>query len=225
MYIFIWKKLLGISSKGLPLGLRHSPTLANLYLNEFDSFVVSELKSIYRGVKYTRYADDIIISLVKKKQLKFKDSYFLWKVKTIVEENLEKNNLQLNHEKTILVNFDNSNHVKFLGLNINRRKNGNTINVGTSFRKGLYEELVHIEKFSKNAKHVNFCKLCTRTNKTEGKNMLGKIIFLINNDDENLNDKKRIIKDFLFFAKKMQNNSDEQIKSIVDLLEKYLEAA
>ena len=44
-------------SRGLPLGNVTSQLFANIYMNEFDQFMKTELKVKY----YIRYADDFVI--------------------------------------------------------------------------------------------------------------------------------------------------------------------
>lgn len=51
---------------GLPLGNLTSQLLVNVYMNEFDQFVVKELKAKY----YSRYADDFVIFSRDKNYLK-----------------------------------------------------------------------------------------------------------------------------------------------------------
>lgn len=89
-------------NKGVPLGNLTSQIFANIYLNEFDQFVKSNLKIKY----YLRYADDFIILSPDKK--------YLQKLVTAISEFLQANlKLELHPKKIVLRNL--SWGVDFLG--------------------------------------------------------------------------------------------------------------
>jgi hypothetical protein len=74
------------NSKGLPIGLLSSPILANLYMKEFDEFIIKEVKPLFYG----RYIDDIILILKS-------DFYKIEELENI--ENILENILKFKKEK------------------------------------------------------------------------------------------------------------------------------
>lgn len=105
----------------LPIGFRSSPIISDFYLNAFDK----EMAKI-DGVKYTRYADDFIISAKGKNA-----ENLLAKTKETLIENLEKENLELNLKKTYIRKLKQpGDAIHVLGLNIvksNKVKNRITV--------------------------------------------------------------------------------------------------
>lgn len=76
-------------NKGTPQGGVVSPLLSNLYLHEaFDSWMHEK----FSGIKFERYADDIVVHCTSERQ-----AYFM---KNRIEEQLKYYQLQLNEEKT-----------------------------------------------------------------------------------------------------------------------------
>lgn len=128
------------SSKGLPIGLVISPTLANIYMKSFDNILYSKLKEIgLENVIYTRYADDIVISY--KNKLDKKDIY---KIKEIVEKQLKFLGLKINEKKFRYVSLYTSNHVKITSINIckvkmNENDNYRYLTVGRNKRELIYK--------------------------------------------------------------------------------------
>ena len=128
------------SSKGLPIGLVISPTLANIYMKSFDNILYSKLKKIgFDNIIYTRYADDIVISY--KNRLNKEDIY---RIKDIVKEQLKFLGLKINENKFRYVSLYTSNHVKITGINICKVKmNGNDnyryLTVGRNKRELIYK--------------------------------------------------------------------------------------
>lgn len=79
-------------NKGTPQGGVISPILSNLYLHEvFDSWMHEK----FSGIKFERYADDIVVHCTSERQ-----AYFM---KNRIEEQLKYYQLQLNDEKTRVV--------------------------------------------------------------------------------------------------------------------------
>lgn len=91
--------------KGMPLGNLTSQFFANVYLNELDYFVKSELKAKF----YIRYVDDFVI-LDKNKEK-------LWDYKTKINKFLQnKLKIELHPDKSKILCLENG--VNFLGLRI-----------------------------------------------------------------------------------------------------------
>lgn len=106
----------------LPLGLVTSPILANIYLDFFDRRLAQE----FPEVTYTRYSDDILISS--------KTIFDIDRIIQFVDEEMELLELKINKHKTKKLELLNvGDHVKFLGLNIVKGKNGNYITVGKKY--------------------------------------------------------------------------------------------
>ncbi len=110
-----------LSNKGVAIGLIPSPILANVYLKEFDTKLYAWLKKQgYPTVIYTRYADDITISLKEsgENNVEIVDSII-----ARVRELLEDFHLKLNDKKTRIINLRVSNHVRITGINLTRDSN------------------------------------------------------------------------------------------------------
>ncbi len=124
-----------VNKRGLPLGLLPSPTLSNIYMKKFDIVFYSRLKKIgLDNVLYTRYADDLFIS--------FKSGSVSADTNEIIKlcsRELSKCYLQINENKTKIINLNKSNHVKIAGINITILS-GDTrrLSVGRSTVRRLY---------------------------------------------------------------------------------------
>lgn len=117
------KLILKASGKrGVPQGGVISPLLANLYLNEVDK-MLEKAKEVtrqgqYTYIEYARFADDLVILV---------DSYPKWNwlakaaYKRLLEE-LTKLDVQLNEEKTRLVNLASGESFSFLGFDFRRSR-------------------------------------------------------------------------------------------------------
>lgn len=117
------KLILKASGKrGVPQGGVISPLLANLYLNEVDKMLekAKEVtrKGRYTYIEYARFADDLVILV---------DSYPKWNwlakaaYKRLLEE-LTKLDVQLNEDKTRLVNLAGGESFGFLGFDFRRTR-------------------------------------------------------------------------------------------------------
>lgn len=115
------KMLLKANGKqGVPQGGVISPLIANLYLNEMD-MRLEELKeetrtNMYVQVEYARYADDQVILV---------DGHERWKalpdrVMQTVKEELDKVKVEINHEKTKVVDLRKGESFSFLGFDFRR---------------------------------------------------------------------------------------------------------
>ena len=117
------KLILKASGKrGVPQGGVISPLLANLYLNEVDK-MLEKAKEVtrqgrYTYIEYARFADDLVILV---------DGYSKWKwlakaaYQRLLEE-LTKLDVQLNEEKTRLVNLASGESFGFLGFDFRRSR-------------------------------------------------------------------------------------------------------
>lgn len=112
------KQMLKSAGKmGVAQGSVISPLMSNIYLNEVDKMLetarqVSKRQGKYYQLEYARWADDLII-LVSKHPSADK----LWeKVNKRLREELEKVQVQINEEKTQLLNLDEGDTFSFLGF-------------------------------------------------------------------------------------------------------------
>jgi RNA-directed DNA polymerase len=108
--------------RGVPQGGVISPLLSNIYLNEVDK-MLERAKEVTRHGKYTyveyaRFADDLVILV---------DGFQKWEwllkaiYKRLLEE-LEKLDVQLNREKTRVVDLTTDETFSFLGFDFRRTK-------------------------------------------------------------------------------------------------------
>jgi len=124
--VFHWKKpMRQRRDKGVPQGGVLSGMLANLYLHDFDVWVVHHLADEL-DLKYVRYADDFVILVRTPEELEI--------VHQKVKEQIESIGLGLNEEKTIKIDirekgldfvgfhFD-AQHMRVRARNIERYKN------------------------------------------------------------------------------------------------------
>ena len=99
------------TEEGSPQGGPLSPLLANIYLNEFDQEIAS------RGVKFIRYADDIVVLAKSKRAAK----RLLETCRRYLEEKLK---LKMNVQKSKVVSVLAIKHFKFLGFCLGKNGNG-----------------------------------------------------------------------------------------------------
>jgi retron-type reverse transcriptase len=116
----------GEKGKGLPIGNLTSQFFANVYLNELDTFIKSELQVKH----YIRYMDDFVLFSDDKDQLK----YWRKRITTFLLETLQ---LKINPPHSFLNNVHHG--LRFLGANIYR----NTIRIKKSTLKRV---LAHIKE-------------------------------------------------------------------------------
>jgi RNA-directed DNA polymerase len=153
------KQILKANGKrGVPQGGVLSPLLANLYLNDLDKAMEGEMvkrrrEGKWERVIYTRYADDMIILV---------DGYPQWQphvavIKRRLEEELKKVDVEVNDEKTRVVDYASGGSFGFLGFDLREGRNrfGKRFVLRTPMRK-KQSELVRrvgtILKFSRHRK-------------------------------------------------------------------------
>jgi RNA-directed DNA polymerase len=150
------KQILKANGKrGVPQGGVLSPLLANLYLDELDEAMEAEgVKRRGDGkwerVVYTRYADDIVVLV---------DGYAQWQphvevIKGRLEEELRKVAVQVNEEKTRVVNLGCGGSFCFLGFDLREGRNrfGKRFVLRTPMKKkqsDLLRRVGRILKFSR----------------------------------------------------------------------------
>lgn len=108
--------------RGVPQGGVISPLLSNLYLNEVDQ-MLERAKSVTRQgrftyVEYARYADDLVILIDGK-------PWHRWLVKAVYQrllEELGKLDVEVNPEKTRVVDLTRKGSFDFLGFTFRRTK-------------------------------------------------------------------------------------------------------
>lgn len=128
--------------KGLPLGLVTSPDLANLYLKHFDAVLYGKLK-LYpvQNIIYTRYADDMIISF------KYHPDYqvIFQQIRADLIDNLKEYKLELNEEKTEIVDLTRTNHVRITGVSVIKKEdNYRHISVGKKLKNEIFWQAINI---------------------------------------------------------------------------------
>jgi RNA-directed DNA polymerase len=112
-------------NRGVPQGGVLSPLLANLYLNELDEAMEEEMKKRRREGKwerviYTRYADDMVVLI---------DGHPRWQppieeIRKRLEVELRKVEVEINEEKTRVVDVKEGGSFGFLGFDLREAKNG-----------------------------------------------------------------------------------------------------
>jgi RNA-directed DNA polymerase len=110
--------------KGVPQGGVLSPLMANLYLNELDQAMETEMAKRRRAgrwerVVYTRYADDMVILV---------DGYAQWqphveRIQRRLGEELRKVDVGINEEKTKVVDISSGGSFGFLGFDLRAGRN------------------------------------------------------------------------------------------------------
>ncbi len=102
--------------KGVPQGGVISPVLSNVYLNEVDKMLEKAIEATLRGqytqMQYARFADDLVILISSHPQQD-------WVVKAVdkrLREELGKLKVEINEEKTRMVNLTKEGSFGFLGF-------------------------------------------------------------------------------------------------------------
>jgi len=109
--------------KGVPQGGVISPLLSNLYLNEVDEMMekareVTQRKG-YNNLDFIRSADDMVILVHGHPN----ENWLIEKVQKRLKEELDKLQVQMNEEKTKVVNLKEGEYFSFLGFDFRLNKN------------------------------------------------------------------------------------------------------
>lgn len=124
----------------LPLGLVSSPIISDICMKAFDEKVSAQLEHL--GLKYTRYADDILVSSSENISEELYAS-----IDSIVKDNLEREGLTPNEEKKQYINFDESHSfIRYLGINIVKGENANYLSVGKKYIYDVAKEYILYEQ-------------------------------------------------------------------------------
>jgi len=118
--------LTATGKKGVPQGGVISPLLSNIYLNEVDKMLerakaVTRSAGGYTNLEYARFADDMVILV---------DGFRRWEwlakaAYKRLQEELTKLNIQLNTEKTCMVDLAQGEVFQFLGFDIRPKRSPN----------------------------------------------------------------------------------------------------
>lgn len=130
-------KSCSLSQKGVAIGLIPSPALANIYLKEFDTKLYAWLKKQGTpNIIYTRYADDITISFKESdRNVSDMTNAIIARVKELLKDFF----LELNTQKTRVINLNVSNHVRITGINLIREgDNYRKLTVGRKRKDALF---------------------------------------------------------------------------------------
>lgn len=115
------KLILKASGKrGVPQGGVISPVLSNLYLNEVDRMLERAIENTRHGkytfVEYVRFADDLVILIDAHSQ----HDWLMKAVEKRLREELAKLDVQVNEEKSRIVNLERGESFGFLGFDFRR---------------------------------------------------------------------------------------------------------
>jgi RNA-directed DNA polymerase len=151
------KQILKANGKrGVPQGGVLSPLLANLYLNELDQAMEEEMDKRrgagkWERVIYTRYADDMVVLV---------DGYPKWQphvamIQKRLDEELKKVAIEINEEKTKVVDFGRGESFGFLGFDLREGRNrfGKRFVLRTPKRKKQSELLRRVRRILKYSRH------------------------------------------------------------------------
>jgi RNA-directed DNA polymerase len=151
------KQILKANGKqGVPQGGVLSPLLANLYLNELDQAMEEEMvkrrrEGKWERVIYTRYADDMVVLV---------DGYPQWQphvgmIQKRLEEELRKVEIEINEEKTRVVDFARDGSFGFLGFDLREARNrlGKRFVLRTPMKKKQSELVRRMGRILKYSRH------------------------------------------------------------------------
>ena len=151
------KQILKANGKrGVPQGGVLSPLLANLYLNELDQAMQEEMDKRRGAGKwermiYTRYADDMVVLV---------DGYPKWQphvgmIQKRLDEELKKVAIEINEEKTKVVDVGRGESFGFLGFDLREGRNrfGKRFVLRTPKRKKQSELIRRVRRILKFSRH------------------------------------------------------------------------
>jgi len=142
--------------RGVAQGGVLSPLLANLYLNELDEVMAEEMEKRRREGKwerviYTRYADDMVVLI---------DGHPRWQppideIRKRLEAELKKVEVEINEEKTRVVDFKEGGSFGFLGFDLREARNrlGKRFILRTPKKKKQSELLRRVGRILKFSRH------------------------------------------------------------------------
>jgi RNA-directed DNA polymerase len=152
-------------TRGVSQGGVLSPLLANVYLNELDRAMGEEALKRRRGGKwerviYTRYADDMVVLI---------DGYSRWQphvteIKKRLEAELRKVEVELNEEKTRVVDLGKAGSFGFLGFDLREAKNrmGKRFIMRTPMKKKRVEVLRRVGEILRFYRHRKLKEILER---------------------------------------------------------------
>jgi RNA-directed DNA polymerase len=108
--------------KGVPQGGVISPLLSNLYLTEVDRMLEKAIEATrfkkYTYVQYSRFADDLVILV----DTHPRNAWLVAAVNKRLREELVKLQVEINEEKSRIVNLENGESFTFLGFEFRRMR-------------------------------------------------------------------------------------------------------
>ena len=138
-------KMCTVSSRGLPLGLKTSPILSNIYLKPFDIQLYNKLKRLKcDNIIYTRYADDMVISFKKIENHKEIEKEIL----SIIDALVQQYHHKINNKKTKIVNFENTAQVRITGVSIVNKQGRRRLSIGRNQKRKFFYEVINVKKNS-----------------------------------------------------------------------------
>jgi RNA-directed DNA polymerase len=143
-------------SQGVPQGGVLSPLLANVYLNELDRAMEEEMRKRRREGKwervlYTRYADDMVVLVDGHPRWQPP----IWDIQERLAEELKKIEVEVNQEKTRVVDVSRGGSFGFLGFDLREAKNRlrKRFILRTPMKKKQSELLRRVGKILKFSRH------------------------------------------------------------------------
>ncbi len=156
--------ILCIYKDSLPQGAPTSPIISNIILKDFDDAIGAWCKA--RGIRYTRYCDDMT----------FSGDFDPKETILMVKTELKKMGFFLNDKKTIIVR--NGQKKIVTGIVINEK-----INVPVEYRKNIRQEIYYCKKFGI-AEHIRHSNLDS-DEMAYLRKLLGKVNYVLSVDKTN----------------------------------------
>ena len=124
----------------IPLGFVTSPILSDMYMKDIDDNISTKIKDV--DYKYTRYADDMLISSNKP----ISECEYC-KLDNFINKLLLKNGLKINEKKSQYINFDERHaFFRYLGINIIYKEDGNSLSLGRTYINEVAKEYIAYDK-------------------------------------------------------------------------------